>query len=278
MEQENRKRAGLAAGLCILAVLFLGTGRGSKSQNFSESSFQETSEAFKEGAAPLEETSRQEEILLTDQEKELLGLLGQALEEGDYESAARLMMEEEEQLSHLYNVKMGGRLWLYEEGEWKEELEGKGLVIKKPGSVYYGELTAGKPQGEGTAFQVVNLDSPRYDYSAGSWEEGRMEGLGTVGYHYYEGTGEENRSVRRTGMFREDLMQGDVTYRTANTEGQVREWSMKIEDGKIVVDESWAFDEEKNVYQLVSPEDQEHAYSLEKERVGEVRFQNLIPW
>ena len=65
-------------------------------------------------------------------------------------------------------------------------MEGEGLVLTMPKTLYYGTFKGGRPEGECTALQVVELDAPRYDYSQGiveGWEDG---GLGHTGYCYYE--------------------------------------------------------------------------------------------
>ena len=76
------------------------------------------------------------------------------------------------------------------------------MVFTTAGTVYYGTFKAGKPEGQCTALQVVDLDAPRYDYSQGIWKDGRMEGKGHTGYCYFERSPEgEARDICKTGTF-----------------------------------------------------------------------------
>lgn len=221
---------------------------------------------------------RKSKIQLTEEEHELLSALEEAAAAADYEKAAQWMLEKEECLWSLYYEKMGENRYLYRKGTMQDNLNGTGLVIKKANVIYYGELLEGMPNGTGIALQVVHIDSPRFDYSTGLWKNGKMEGDGIIGYYYYEGAAQENGSVRRTGRFENDLMDGAVTYRTVNTQGEVKEWLLTVEKGKIVIDENWIYDEEKKVYQLPSQQNQEYAYVIEESAVDNIWFQNLIPW
>ena len=73
-------------------------------------------------------------------------------------------------------------------------------------------------------------------------------------------------------------MEGEVIYRTVNTQGEAIEWAIDVEKGKIVIDENWIYDEEKKAYQLPSQQDQEHAYVIGESGIDKIWFQNLIPW
>ena len=63
-------------------------------------------------------------------------------------------------------------------------------------------------------YKRQNVDSPRYNYSDGIWENGKMNGQGTTGYCYYENVpqGEYAWAVK-TGVFADDQMEGDVYKR-----------------------------------------------------------------
>lgn len=246
-----------------------GNGKGKEIQQTNEE---------KDDTGGMLRGKRKSKIQLTDEECELLTILEQALMEADYERAAQYMLEKEDCLWNLYYEKMNENRYLYQEEKMLDYLSGTGLVVKKANVIYYGELSEGVPNGIGTALQVVHMDSPRFDYSTGIWKDGKMQGDGIVGYYYYEGAKQENGSVRRSGRFENDLMEGEVIYRTVNTQGEAIEWVIDVEEGKIVVDENWIYDEEKKVYQLPSQQDQEHAYVIGESGIDKIWFQNLIPW
>lgn len=217
-------------------------------------------------------------VLELDQIKLLDGLVSY-LKEDNLSEAASHLQRNEQKLQYLFYQTLEGKWYCYKDGALSEELKGTGLVMKKPGAVFYGNLQDGMPQGEGIALQVIQLDSWRYDYSEGTWEMGRMEGAGAVGYHYDQGTdGEENQSVRKEGNFTMDLMEGDFSYATTNSEGETTTWDMKAEGGKTVTDDRWTYEEEKQGYYLPSNQDSSHAYVLPESSVEEVRWRNMLAW
>ena len=100
----------------------------------------------------------------------------EALEAQDLESAARVMDRGEEELLTLFYEVMDGTRYLYDGQSFSLSIEGKGLVLTMPKTLYYGAFKGGRPEGDCTALQVVELDAPRYDYSQGLWKDGKMEG------------------------------------------------------------------------------------------------------
>ena len=112
----------------------------------------------------------------------------------------------------LFYEVMDGARYLYDGRSFSQSMEGEGLVLTMPKTLYYGTFKGGRPEGECTALQVVELDAPRYDYSQGLWKDGKMEGLGHTGYCYYETSPEgEARDVCKTGRFSGDRLEGEVT-------------------------------------------------------------------
>ncbi len=215
---------------------------------------------------------------LSDSQIDLLNQIENAIEQQQLAKAAELMLDNEERLWVLYHDLLGGEPYLFCEGKLFKDVQGTGMVIRKPSTVFYGGFVDGKPEGNGTALQVIEIDYPRYDYSTGVWSDGRMNGEGSVGYRYYEGLGEENRAVSRTGLFVDDKMDGTVTYSTTNAEDTVVTWDMTVDEGTLVLDENWTFDEEKGTYQLLTNEDGGHAFVTTQEAAKSMMFRNMIPW
>lgn len=215
---------------------------------------------------------------LSESQIDLLNQIENAIEQQQLAKAADLMLDNGERLWELYHEFLDGEPYLFCEGKLFKEIQGTGMVLRKPSTIFYGAFVDGRPEGQGTALQVIEIDYPRFDYSTGIWSEGKMNGEGSVGYRYYEGLGEENRAVSRTGVFVEDKLDGDVTYSTTNAENTVVTWNMIVESGVLVLDDNWIFDEEKESYQLVTNEDGGHAFVTTEEGAKSMMFQNMIPW
>lgn len=216
---------------------------------------------------------------LDEDQKSILEEVVSLLEEDNLQEAATCMLNHEQKLQYLFYQVMEGKRYLYKDGVLSEDLEGKGLVLKKPLSVFYGTFQEGLPEGEGVALQGIYLEEMRYDYSEGLWEQGKMNGEGVVGYHYFRGSqGEENQAVQKEGNFVMDLMDGDITYRTTNSDGETTMWDMTANLGKTKLDARWVREEEKQDYYLPSNHNSSHAYVLPESAVDEVRWRNMLLW
>lgn len=233
------------------------------------------------GADPARRKGEEIEILpdVTQSQKEVLAEIMEALEAQDLETAARVMDREEETLMTLFYEAMGGTRYLYDGQSFSGSIEGMGLVLTMPKTLYYGTFQNGKPEGECTALQVVELDAPRYDYSQGLWKDGKMEGQGHTGYCYYEtGPEGEARDVCKTGRFSGDRMEGEVTYTTLNQEGETSTWKLETKDGTVQLDHRWIYIEERGEYQLMSQEDDSHAYIMDGNLADQPVWINLLAW
>ncbi len=302
--ERKKFMALLAAILCLTAGLAAGIGLSGRyhheqiarqeayhsmqddlNESAQEASAQSMAESAAESAA--EEARREiEESLaakalppeLTRDQKDLLELLAEYTGSGEYEKAARLMLSQSEALSELYYVTMEEKRYLYSDGKLTKELEGEGLVLARSSLVFFGEFSAGLPEGKCVAFQAVEIDSPRYDYALGEWKAGRMNGEGEEGYCCYEGAGEENRSLTRRGTFKDDRMSGEVLLTTVNAQGEESSWTMQAEDGVLVIDDAWQYDSAQDAYLLPSDGDAAHAYTVSADSISEPYFQNLLLW
>lgn len=224
--------------------------------------------------------ARADGVPVLDQDQDALaGDIMKALNEGNLEKAAGIMEREEETLQDLFYTTMEGRRYLYNGEGLSEEIEGQGMVFTMAGTVYYGTFQDGKPEGQCTALQVVNLDAPRYDYSEGLWKDGRMEGKGHTGYCYYQWSPEgEVRDICKTGTFSEDLMDGEVTYTSMNDENETVTWKLEVDRGVVVTDERWVYSESTEEYQLLSEDSDNHAYVLGEEQIKLPVWKNLLVW
>ena len=217
-------------------------------------------------------------VVLASGEKEFLDGLVHSLEEGDLEEAAKLLIDSK--------VSWNEFPLMYDGTDLKKELsEGKGLVFTKAFTVFYGDFSDGKPQGQCLAFQVLNLEEgKRYDYSSGTWENGKMNGYGECGYSYYEGLYEDlsqgmNRKDEKRGFFNNDLLDGEVQYSSTNKEGETSLWRFQVEKGEIAPDERWSKEERDSgeiYYRLLAENETDHAYVLSESGMGEERWKNLI--
>ncbi len=215
---------------------------------------------------------------LTEEQAELLTGIADALSDGQMEACARMMEERGDELAEIFYDVMGGQDYLYRDGVLYTELEGSGLVLRKSSLAFYGDFAHGRPDGTVTALQAIDLDYPRYDYAVGTWHDGAMYGYGTVGYSYYEGSGQDNQMVRREGLFLDNLMYGEILYETANAQGETGTWNITALNGILVLDDRWMLDKAGEFYQLRSNESDGHAYVIPADSAEEVRFQNLLLW
>lgn len=272
--KENKKAVTNAAGLVLmLGILVAGAVNQKPEEPVPEPVIMTATSAdadrVEEPAVPS----------LDEDQKAILEDVARLLQEGNLQEAAACILDHEQKLQYLFYQVMEGKRYLYKDGVLSEELEGKGLVLKKPLSVFYGTFQKGLPEGEGIALQGIYLEGMRYDYSDGLWEQGKMNGEGVVGYHYFQGSqGEENQAVQKEGNFIMDLMDGDITYRTTNSDGETTIWDMTASQGKTKLDARWVREEEKQDYYLPSNQTSSHTYVLPDSAVDEVRWRNMLLW
>lgn len=208
-------------------------------------------------------------VVLDEKQMETVSDIMAALEKGNLKEAASVMECEADMLADMFYTAMDGVRYLFDGSSFQADIDGRGMVFTKAGTVYYGTFKAGKPEGQCTALQVVDLDAPRYDYSQGIWKDGRMEGKGHTGYCYFERSPEgEARDICKTGTFSQDLMEGDVVYTSMNEEDQVSTWKLRAEHGIAIMDDRWDYVESTGEYQLLSEDNDNHAYVVEEDQAA----------
>lgn len=226
-----------------------------------------------------EESGEPKAPALDESQKAVLTEIMEDMKAGDLKSAASRINDNGEMLQGLFYEVMEGERYLYDGQGLKTSIEGEGMVFTMPGTVYYGTFKDGRPEGSCMALQAVELDAPRYDYSQGLWKNGMMEGEGHIGYCYYEGSPEgEAQDVCKTGTFTRDLMDGEVTYSTMNGENETSVWKFEVEMGILRLDDRWNYGKEREEYQLMSEDDDSHAYIIGGEMAGQAVWKNLLVW
>lgn len=262
--------------VCILLFLLSwgGTIRNRNESRTKEISQEEVQETHAPAQAKVFMESAEEGVPLTVENRAFLdGLINRFLE-GDLEGAARLL-EANPDAFITYPC-------MYLDGELKQEVTtGNGLVFLKPSIVYYGEFKDGVPDGSCTAISVLSLEEgKRYDYSYGSWKNGTMNGEGECGYRYYDGVTEDiTVATSKKGQFKEDFMQGEITYSSTNAQGETADWQFQTADGVIVPDDRWVKEQDEKGevrYKLLANGEEDHAYVLSESAIGEERWKNLI--
>jgi hypothetical protein len=276
--QENFRvlAAILLTALLLLILSVAGTLRNGKmAQNQTEAAVLKA-DASKdlEGSVAATPEKVNDDISLTQADHEFLESLTGYFENGDLEGAARLL--------DGYEISWNEFPCMYDGTSMTKNLSGtKGLIFLKPSTVFSGEFLNGKPEGSCTALQVITLDEgKRYDYSYGTWSGGKLNGSGASGYNYYDGAvGDINQKSAKEGTFKDDQMEGEVTYTSTNTTGETTKWVFQTLGGKIVLDDRWIQENDSQggiVYKLMADQDEKHAYTLSASSIEEDRWKNFI--
>lgn len=280
--REGNIRIGVTIALVSLLMLLLsvaGTIRNSKEvQNKNKQLNKTELSQIQEKDVPTPETVVTEMtdtgISLTAANREFLEGLSGRLKDGDLEGAARLVEANGDSIAEFP--------CMYSEEMLRREIkDGTGIVFLKPTVVFYGDFKNGMPDGTVSAISVLSLEEgKRYDYSYGSWKNGKMNGSGECGYRYYDGVTQDiTVKTSKNGMFQDDLMQGDITYSSTNRQGETAVWQFQTKDGVIVLNDRWIREIDAKgavIYKLLANGEKDHAYALSERAIGEDRWRNLI--
>lgn len=283
---KMKKKRWAAAGavlILLLAGIYLGNNDGAGTTELTAGAPEEQEEqeetTVTESPAEPETEAEPENCEVSTAEQAILDELWKCLEEGDEEGAARVLNDNDGQLQILFYTTMEVFDWRFDGQRLTDDLNGKGLVFRRPTSIYYGELKNGCPEGEGTMLQAVRVGAGRYDFAKGSWKRGKLEGEGVSGYRHYEEPEEEDlMEVVKEGVFQENLMDGMVTYTGVNKAGEDTRWQFAAAQGVTVLDESWEYLEDKGEYRLFSEGDDTHAYILPQAEMGAAIWKNQVTW
>ncbi len=245
----------------------------------------ETGEAEK-----TEETKAGVPLPVNEEEEALLKSLCQAMEKRELDQAAEILNSQEDILKTLVQETLGGKKYLYWQEETAGELtgrmeeltgetEGRGLAVTRFNTVFFGEFSKGKPEGDCAAVQAMILAEPRFTYADGEWKNGKMNGHGKTGYRYYENAPEAGFVMaEKEGTYQENLLEGDFAYTAKNAEGEQLCWHMQAKDGVTVLSEEWIYQKNNGTYMLPSKEAPERAYVLSENQAETIMWNNLIVW
>lgn len=271
-----------AAAVFILAVLMTNRNQNSQSGDMPVSTEITETEIVPEPETtkvPETEAELPNVLEISAAEQAILKELWKHLENRDYEAAARVLNDNEEQLQIFFYTTLEAGDWFYDGTQLTDTESGSGLVFRRPTAVFYGNIENGCPQGAGIALQAVRMQAGRYDYVAGVWKDGKLEGEGINGYRYYEQPDEEVLlEVKKEGRFHENLMNGTVTYTSVNRDGELSKWTIEVQEGVTVLNDSWTFKDDKQEYQLPADDDDTHVYVLPEKQAGQVIWKNLLEW
>ncbi len=216
---------------------------------------------------------------LPQDQKQLLEDIRKSMETKDMTQTAKLLDKKQEVLAELFYGTFEGQRFLYDGNGVSSEIEGVGLVFTMPEIVFYGTFENGHPQGSCLALQFINVDSPRYNYSDGIWDNGKMNGQGTTGYCYYENIPQgENAWAVKTGGFVDDQLEGDIVYEIKGSDESVSHWNMLISQGKLQLDDRWTHLDDMGEYQLMSSDSVSHAYIIADDQLEQLLWMNLLGW
>lgn len=225
------------------------------------------------------ETEAPEGLSLQGDQRACMDRLAEAMKAGDQVKAARILLKDEEMFRQIFYETMGGVRYLYADGALNQELEGSGLVLTAAGSCFYGVFHSGKPEGNCTALQALELDMPRCDYAEGIWADGYMEGPGKLGYSYFDGAPDgQAAEVKKEGRFVKDHMNGEVIYSISNQNGDTNIWKMNVENGVTKLDDRWQQLPDEDKYRLAAQNDPDRAYVLTAKEAAGARWVNLLVW
>ncbi len=228
---------------------------------------------------------------LSDAEKELLDRLYHYMKWRDLAQAAELMNGNAEPLRKLLDVTFSGKKYLYRERDESEEgpgvcleeltadTSGTGLILTRPDTAFFGEFSGGKPEGNCLAVQAAAIGQPRYTYADGIWKSGRMDGGGSSGYCLCGApAGDGLAGIRKTGVYDDNLLDGNFTYMAESGEGETWSWQMRAAKGVTVIDGRWRADAAHGQYQLPADGQPKYIFTIDMDRTADAVWRNLIRW
>lgn len=231
-----------------------------------------------ETAEPAVTEAAESEFLTKEQDDLLRRLLG-LMKLNDLAGAASFLEERKSEIAVLLDETFAGERYLYNEEGIADRIDGRGVVLTSPSTLFYGIFADGAPEGNTVALQGIVLEEPRYNFAIGNWIDGKMSGYGTSGYTYYEGIGEaDGLKTEKSGTFKDDLMEGEIRYTSINNEGNSVTWIISVRKGVTQIDDRWSYKESRNEYLLLAENDDSHAYLLKAADAEAAIWLNRITW
>lgn len=280
-ESMKKKRAvlGLAA-IAAVVVSVWGLGGNSQKEEDLTTTVMETTEEIV-----------QKELPVSEMEEVLLSTLYETMVKRSYAETARILNENEETLTKLLAETLNGEKYCYWETEYEDEITIRslepltksetmeGMVLTRYNTVFYGAFEKGKPEGECHAIQAMILDKPRYTFAEGIWKNGKMNGEGRTGYHYYLNAPASGFVMTdKAGNYADNLLDGSFIYQTESVLGEKLSWEIEADMGVTVLNDDWAHFPLRKEYMLGAKEDSARAYVISEEKAGALIWNNLIAW
>lgn len=280
---KGKRKIAAAALIGAIALLLAALGKDKKTE--AENTEPETM------AEVATESMKQPELPVNENEAELLSALYRSMVRGSYVETANILNEYESEFERLLSETFAGEQYCYTEKEYDngqvirmlEPLSKsgrmEGMVVTRFNTVFYGSYLDGMPDGECHAIQAMILDEPRYTFADGIWKQGRMNGEGRTGYHYYLDAPETGFVMtEKEGVYADNLLDGAFTYRVKNGEGEKLSWKMEARQGVTLLNDNWIHYPFRNEYMLGAEEDAARAYVLSEDKAEAVLWNNLILW
>ena len=281
----------IMTGIGIVAAVVVIWGLGKRNADSGSAPMETQIVQTEETEAETTQAELQEDLPVSETEAELLSGLYRAMCTGEYVDAAQLLNENEETFIQLTEETLSGKKYCYREEkqeggqvfrvmeELAEEGETEGLVLNRYNTAFCGTFSDGQPNGSVCAIQTIVLDEPRYTYAEGMWKNGKMNGEGTTGYHYYINAPESGFiRTEKNGIYANNLLNGKFIYTTESGGGEILSWNMEAENGVTVLSDAWVYYPFRKEYMLTSVESEDRAYVLSEDRAQEIKWDNLIIW
>ena len=295
--ETNRKKLWIAAAVVLIVVIVISIfgKRETPDDNWATSASKDMNDKTVETTSGDdlrgETMTVESEVPVSEQELELLSSLYAALSTSSYVDAAQILNDHETEFEILTDKILNGEKYYYFEvkntdGQTVPKMDQlpmsgtmEGLVLTRYNTAFYGEFEDGKPNGNACVIQTMILDEPRYTFAEGMWSDGKMNGEGKTGYHYYLNAPESGFVyTEKSGNYRNDQLDGVFTYLTENGGGETLTWEIQAVNGATVLTEEWTHYPFRKEYMLSSKESEERAYVLSEERASAVIWNNLITW
>ena len=295
--ETNRKKLWIAAAVVLIVVIVISIfgKRETSDDNWATSASKDMNDKTVETTSGDdlrgETMTVESEVPVSEQELELLSALYTALSTSSYVDAAQILNDHETEFEILTDKTLNGEKYYYFEvkntdGQTVPKMDQlpmsgtmEGLVLTRYNTAFYGEFEGGKPNGSACVIQTMILDEPRYTFAEGMWSDGKMNGEGKTGYHYYLNVPESGFVyTEKAGNYLNDQLDGVFSYMTENGCGEIFTWEIQAVNGATVLTEEWIHYPYRKEYMLSSKESEERAYVLSEERASAVIWNNLITW
>ena len=211
--------------------------------------------------------------------------------EQDLADAADRMLEQKESLQVLIKEVLGGREYLYRPGEdlyLLQPSEGAEplpeasqdepwLLLSSSSRLYFGSFSEKGPEGSCLGIRAGTAGGRRrYDYAAGTWKDGCLNGYGETGYCCLDPLEDACNAVYRSGSFTDDLLDGPVSQIMVDGTA-LHQYSYQAFRGTIVLDDVWE-ETEGGIYRVRDNTEGIYYYSVTADTATRPVLKNAVPY